>query len=99
MSAIQVFISYAHKDVKAKDRLLTELKILEYLKLIKAWHDGEILPGGSWDDDIRDALGNSDIVILLISPDFAASSYIFTEELPLILERHIQGKTKVLPVL
>ena len=99
MSAIQVFISYAHEDVNAKDRLLTELKILERNGLIQSWHDGEILPGASWDDDIRDALGQSDLVILLISSYFAASDYIFKEELPLVFERHLKGETKIIPIL
>ena len=99
MSAIQVFISYAHEDIEARKRLSKELQLLEYKGLVKSWHDGEILAGERWSDNIRDALGRSDLVILLISTDFTASNYIFKEELPLILLSHAEGKTRVIPIL
>ena len=79
MSAIQVFISYAHEDIEARKRLSKELQLLEYKGLVKSWHDGEILAGERWSDNIRDALGRSDLVILLISTDFTASNYIFKD--------------------
>ncbi|MEM0993906.1 MAG: TIR domain-containing protein [Bacteroidota bacterium] len=99
MAAIQVFISYAHEDIEVRKRLSKELQLLEFKGLVKPWHDGEISAGARWDDSIRSALGRSDLVILLLSSYFTASNYIFKEELPLILERYAQGKTKVIPVL
>jgi internalin A len=96
----QVFISYAHKDSRLKDELLNILKPLRDTNgLIDDWHDGLILPGQCWDDEIARALQQSDIVLMLISSDFIASDYIQQVEIRRAIERADRGQCTVVPVM
>lgn len=95
---LKVFLSYAHKDAELKNQLDIHLAPLRRSNQIEIWQDGDILAGNLWDDDIKSALLDADIVLLLISASFIASDYIWDEELPLAIERHKAGKTKIVPI-
>ena len=56
---------------------------------IDAWSDQKILPGTPWETEIRKALTGADVGILLITPAFLASDYIFQNELPELLKKKI----------
>lgn len=62
--------------------------------LIETWQDREIMAGEDWDKVIKEAIKQSDFVLLLLSPDFMASNYIWATELP-TAEAH---KTEVIPL-
>lgn len=81
-----VFISYSHKDSKFLDALKTYLIPLLRGKDIKPWDDNQILPGSNWREEIKTAIDNADVAILLVSQDFLFSDFIFNNELPPILE-------------
>ena len=51
-NSIRLFITYSHKDVKARDQLITYLAGMKREGLIDIWHDNEILPGDTWRDSI-----------------------------------------------
>jgi hypothetical protein len=97
--AVEIFLSYSRKD----EKLLQDLKIhLEPLRLsghISIWHDGQIVPGQEWDDQIKKNLSDSKIILLLISKDFINSKYIQKVELKLAYERHEKGDTTIIPVI
>ena len=97
--AKNVFISYAHKDTKYKENLDTFLKIYERNRKIKVWSDDDILPGASWETEINRNLQRADIILLLLSPDFLASDYIWDTELPIVEQRHRSGAATVIPIL
>ena len=99
MPPIKVFISYAHEDIQAKERLAVQLVPMKREGLIEVWHDGKIQAGDEWDDEIKNNLEAAQLIILLLSPYFSASSYIFTDELPLVLEKQSQGLVEVIPIL
>jgi hypothetical protein len=40
-----VFISYSHQDEKWKDRLLTQLGVLQQQSILALWHDRRIGAG------------------------------------------------------
>jgi hypothetical protein len=97
--AVEVFLSYSRKD----ERLLQDIKIhLEPLRLsghISIWHDGQIVPGEEWDDQIKKNLDRSQIIVLLISKYFINSRYIQKVELKTAYERHEKGDTIIIPVI
>ena len=70
---LKIFITYAHKDTKAKDELITHLAVLKREGLIDIWHDNEILPGDKWHDAIFSNLADSDILLYLTSAYSVAS--------------------------
>src|SRR6266487_349267 len=81
-----VFISYAHND--DQEWLDTLLKQLNWLKQrgVELWTDREIEPGSLWHDSIQAALDRARVAELMVSPDFLASSYIASDELPKMLD-------------
>ena len=62
---LKVFITYAHKNSEAKDKLITYLAVMKQNGLIDVWHDNEILPGDKWRDEIFNNLADSDILLYL----------------------------------
>ncbi len=78
----KIFLSYAHKDEQYKRELDTHFAALKRSGLIETWQDREIMAGEDWDKVIKEAIRQSDIVLLMLSPDFMASDYIWNTELP-----------------
>ena len=71
---IKVFISYSHKDEKHKKDLETHLENLKRENIIETWCDRDIKAGDILRQKIEDNMRNSDVILLLVSPDFISSS-------------------------
>ena len=82
-----VFVSYSHKDKKWLDEI--NLHIKPYLRGedFFVWDDRQITPGSKWKEGIQHALDTARVAVLLVSPDFLASDFIMSVELPRIIER------------
>lgn len=52
---------------------------------IRVWHDGLIQAGAKWENEIEQALTRARIAVLLATPDFLASPFITSKEMPRIL--------------
>lgn len=89
----QVFISYSHDDRKWLDELLVHLKALRTVEL--SW-DGLIEPGQQWLPEIRKYLDSAAVAVLLVSPQFLVSKFIFDVELPAILRKVDKEKMTLL---
>lgn len=96
---LKVFISYAHKDERFKLELDEHLSPLRHSGLIEAWSDGEIYAGTDWNQAIATHLSAADVILLLISPAFLSSTYIYRIELEKAMERHNSGGAMVIPIL
>lgn len=94
-----VFVSYSHRDERYREKLQTSLAQLQRENLITVWHDRKILPGQEWDREIDRNLENAEIILLLVSPDFLASSYCYGHEMLQALERHRSGSATVVPII
>src|SRR4051812_16033184 len=99
MEPVKLFISYAHEDEKFKDELLIYLNPLKRSGKIAIWSDRAILVGNKWSEEIKAALDNCEIMLLLISPFFLASDYINDVEISRAMERHKQGKLRFIPIM
>jgi hypothetical protein len=95
----RVFFSYSHLDEQYRDRLEKNLAMLKREGLIEAWHDRRITPGAPLDTTISEYLESSEIILLLVSPDFLASDYCYDIEMRRALERHEAGEAVVIPVI
>lgn len=98
-NSLKFFISYSHKDRKYKTSLLTHLKSLELTHNIDVWHDGKILAGDTIESKILTQLDKSDVILLLISPNFLASSFCTSIELNTAIQKHKNNECIVVPVI
>ena len=80
MTTPTVFISYSHRDEIWKDRLLTQLGVLQQQSILALWHDRRIGAGADWYQEICQAMEAADVAVLLISADFLTSPFILQEE-------------------
>jgi archaellum component FlaC len=98
-TSFEVFISYAHEDLKHYKRLDKSLATLKQTKLLTCWYDGKILAGQEWDKLIQDQLDKCQIILLLVSPDFLASDYCQKIEITRAIERHEMNEARVIPII
>lgn len=96
---LNCFISYSHMDKAMCKKFLTHFKNISRFIDIEHWYDGKIPPGGEIDREIKQALASSDVVFLLISPDFISSYYCYEKELDIAIKRHKEGRCLVIPVI
>jgi len=96
---VSVFTSYAHKDEEFREELDVHLAMVKRHKAVTVWNDREIQAGEEWDSAIKDELNTADIILLLVSPRFLASRYIFDVEIKTALERHEKKDAIVVPII
>ncbi len=94
-----LFFSYARQDRGLRDKLEEHLSNLKYRGLISTWHIREIGAGEDWQQQVDIHLESAHIILLLISSSFMASQYCYSMEMTRAIERHQQGKARVIPVL
>ena len=75
------------------------LAILVRQKIITLWHDRRIYAGEVWEDQLDNNIYKSDIILLLISPDFIASDYCYCKEMELAIKGHKSNKLKIIPII
>ena len=95
----KIFISYSHADSEYQLRLRTHLTPVVRTTNIKLWSDVQLKIGEEWKKGIDEAIDETAVAILLISPDFLASDFIANEELPPLLKAWKLNTVKILPVI
>ena len=96
----RVFVSYSHADEQyvGKAGLLGYLTGLER-EGFEFWHDHRLVAGDVWDAEIRKAISDSDIAIVLVSQAFLNSAYCLDVEVTAFLERRAKSGLTVFPVI
>jgi GTPase SAR1 family protein len=98
---IKIFVSYAHEDSSLRELLVKGLtkhlkhREIEYL----FWTDKDIRLGKEWRAEIEQSLENTEVALLLVSANFAASDFINTDELPEFFKRKQSDGYLIIPVL
>ena len=95
----QIFISYSHEDEDWKDRLVTQLGVLQMEGAFSIWEDRQIAAGDDWYPEIENALNEASVAILLISANFLNSDFIVKHEVQRLLERRATEGVRVIPLI
>jgi tetratricopeptide (TPR) repeat protein len=98
-SPVTVFYSYARQDEELREELEKHLSALRRQGLITEWYDRQVLPGTDQKHEIDIHLVSASVVLLLVSPDFIASDYCYSDQVQRAMERHAAGEARVIPVL
>lgn len=96
---VRIFVSYSRADKPWFERLKVHLRPLARDHKIDVWEDTRIKPGSRWRDEVRRAVDSADAAILMISPDFLASEFIYSDELPPLLKAAEEEGTLILPII
>jgi WD40 repeat protein len=94
-----VFISYSHSDARWKDRLVSQLGILQHEGLLTTWHDGLIQAGADWLPVIEAAIAEARIAILIVSAAFLNSEFIRRKEIPALMARREKDGLRLVPLI
>jgi TIR domain len=78
---IKLFYCYAREDEALRDELELHLSSLKRRYHLVNWHDRKILPGAHWEEEVDEHINNAHLILLLISPNFLASSYCYSKEM------------------
>lgn len=81
MKKKRAFFMYASQDDGYRAELDKHLASLKRSGKLDTWFDHKIEPGQEWDAEIKRNLQQSDIFLLMLSPDFMNSRYIWEVEL------------------
>ena len=98
-SPIDLFIAYAQADADLLKRLRIQLRAVERIGLVDAWHDGEIEAGSNREEAILKAMKEAEIILLLVSADFIASEFSYEKEVKEAMKLHELGQAVVIPVI
>ena len=98
MSRVRLFISYCHEDRGWLARVSEHLAVLQRRELVEIWADTRIGIGAEWEAEIERALLASRLALLLVSPGFMASEFIWKKEMAHIV-RHSTCGMDILPLI
>lgn len=95
---MKIFYSYSHKDEHLRDHIEKHLTLLKDEGLIDEWHDRKIQAGQAIHEEIDIHLETSDVILLLLSPDFLASRECKNEMCKALLQKE-KNDAIVIPVI
>ena len=95
----ELFMSYVPRMTRSAGVLRHIFSPLVREGTILPWHHRNITAGTEWKDQIDQHIESSDIILLLISADFVASDYCFSNDMLQALKRHDAGEARVIPII
>jgi len=93
-----VFVSYAREDDYWLSRAQDHLGVLARQGLVELWSDTQINVGADWMGEIEAALSRAKFALLIVTPSFLSSRFIWDQEMPRIIA-HTYNGMKALPVI
>jgi internalin A len=95
---VEVFCSFAEADVLYLEQLEKHLSLLQREGLITIWHKRLVVAGSNWQVEVDQRLNAAALILLLISPSYAASDDCY-DEMQRAMQRLERGEAQVIPLL
>jgi tetratricopeptide (TPR) repeat protein len=99
MSGTTVFLCYVREDEAWRQRLQTQLKVLERKGKLEVWDDRRIAAGTDWRAEIEAAIRRARVAVLLVSADLLGAEFIQEVVVPQLRERRRQEGLRIIPVI
>ncbi len=99
VAQVSIFCSYARKDKLLLEELEVHLSMLKRQGLIRAFHDGEIVPGVNKVQAMGEWVEQASVILLLVSSDYLASDTCYEVEMRRAIERHEAQEARVIPII
>lgn len=93
------FVSYSHDDYRMVEEFRPHLQQIKRAFNMEIWIDHRIGGGAKWAADIAVAIDSAEVFLLLVSPNFISSDYVYEVEIPAIRQRRQTNGVLVLPVI
>lgn len=98
MRRTKLFVSYSREDREWLKRFSQHVAVLERRGLVEVWSDARLEPGVKWENEIDVALAEAKVAVLVVSPAFLASKWIWSREMPQIIA-HAAAGMDLLPLI
>jgi hypothetical protein len=96
---INLFFAYAQKDERFASELEKHLFALRHQRMISMWSARQVVAGSVREEAVQQYLLAADIILVLLSADFLASDYAYSQEMMQALRRHHIGEAIVIPII
>jgi len=104
---LRIFVSYSHRGdgPKWKASLLDALQVFEQHNLLDVWNDGKIRVSSFWDDDIKQAMSDAQVAVVLLTHEALDPrssddpNYILETEFPFLRDLQQEDKLSIFPVI
>ncbi|WPB78116.1 TIR domain-containing protein [Archangium violaceum] len=96
---VRLFLSYSQKDQQLVSQLKPHLGVLKQQGLISDWRDRATTAGEWWKNELDVHIEEADIILIFLSADFLASDYAYGAEMKRVLERQMESKALLIPII
>lgn len=99
--AVTLFFSYHDnpKDRAWVEKLQKQFIIWQRKGVIHAWHLGELEVGEAWEELSTQRLNSSQVILLLVSPDYTNDDHLYNLHVKRAMERRATRDATVIPIL
>jgi CheY-like chemotaxis protein len=94
-----LFISYSKQDEEEKDKLISQLGVLEGAGRVGLWTEDRVGVGENWRLEMSQAIAQARVAVLLVTANFLNSEIILERVVPELIRRHRNEDLVVLPVI
>lgn len=99
---VTLFFSYAPNkpDTKMLKELEKHLSLLRREKIIDTWYEGKTIPGPGEEpaEQVMQHIQSSQVILLLISPDYIADDTLYDIHIRTAMARHTSKEATVIPI-
>ena len=75
------------------------MHVFEHHHLLDVWQDGKIRVSSFWDDDIKQAMADARLAVVLLTKEALESEFILETEFPILRDRQHRNGLPVFPVI